>query len=264
MNYSIKNRFPFRIGCTSYVYPDRIVPNVEKMSPVVDDIALVLYESAHAANIPGTAEIEELRRLARQFGVSYTVHFPIDLKAGSADAADRKRFLDTVLGIIDITSPLKPLGYALHLEGIERGAGQEQRKAWENRCEEICGGIAKRMNGRASSICVENLSYPQQWHEPLITRFGFGHCLDIGHLRLYEPGWRDLLAPCVQAAGIIHLHGVCDGKDHSSLREDNECDVGFTLETIRAARFCGCLTLEVFGADDTFSSLEVVSKLWHW
>ncbi len=34
----------FRLGSTSYVYPDDILPNVRKLMSSVDDIELVLFE----------------------------------------------------------------------------------------------------------------------------------------------------------------------------------------------------------------------------
>jgi len=38
-------RTPFRVGATSYVLPDHILPNVEYLAPMVDDVELVLFET---------------------------------------------------------------------------------------------------------------------------------------------------------------------------------------------------------------------------
>ncbi|MCU0508776.1 MAG: sugar phosphate isomerase/epimerase, partial [Anaerolineae bacterium] len=35
----------FRVGTTSYIVPDNILPNVEYLAPLVDDVELVLFET---------------------------------------------------------------------------------------------------------------------------------------------------------------------------------------------------------------------------
>jgi hypothetical protein len=84
-----KIKWPFRLGCTSYVYPADILPNAEKTAPLFDDIEIVLFESVDAGNIPSLETVQRLSELSREHGTSYTVHLPIDKKAGSADAKER-------------------------------------------------------------------------------------------------------------------------------------------------------------------------------
>jgi hypothetical protein len=50
---------PFRIGTTSYIYPDDILPNVHRLKGKIDDIELVLFEANNAGNIP-LAEVVSL------------------------------------------------------------------------------------------------------------------------------------------------------------------------------------------------------------
>ena len=43
----------FRIGTTSYVIPDDILPNVEYLASRVDDVQLVLFETdEYGSNLP--------------------------------------------------------------------------------------------------------------------------------------------------------------------------------------------------------------------
>ncbi len=49
---SLKNRFPFRLGTTSYIIPADLMTNVRLLSPLVDDIELVLFEADDESNLP--------------------------------------------------------------------------------------------------------------------------------------------------------------------------------------------------------------------
>ncbi|MDD4302147.1 MAG: cobamide remodeling phosphodiesterase CbiR, partial [Sphaerochaeta sp.] len=100
-----------RIGTTSYIIPDDILPNVRYLADKVDDIELVLFESEEMSNLPDEKTIRELARLGESHGLSYTVHFPLDIYPGSADLDERMRFMRTVERIISLTEPLDPFGY---------------------------------------------------------------------------------------------------------------------------------------------------------
>ena len=50
----------FRLGSTSYVYPDDILPNVGKLATVVDDIELVLFKADdYGTNPTGTFSLPD-------------------------------------------------------------------------------------------------------------------------------------------------------------------------------------------------------------
>ena len=58
---------PFRVGATSYVIPDHILPNVEYLAPLVDDVELVLFETdEYGSNLPDTSVIERLLETRRR------------------------------------------------------------------------------------------------------------------------------------------------------------------------------------------------------
>ena len=52
----LKNRLPFRLGTTSYIIPDDILPNVTMLAPSIDDIELILFESDEISNYPGQSD----------------------------------------------------------------------------------------------------------------------------------------------------------------------------------------------------------------
>ncbi len=258
----IKNQFPFRLGCTSYVYPDDILPNVRKMAPIVDDIEIVLFESEEFSNLPDASVINELCELAKEYDLSYTVHFPIDKKAGSADPKERSSFFGGVEKIIALTGPLNPYGYILHLEGITSESTENEIEQWQTACDDLCRKIAAIPNLVPQKICVENLFYPQKWHKDIVESNGFSFCSDIGHLWQAENNWQDILKECLPKTRIIHLHGVCDVGDHISLIKGKLDHIKKALVMLREECYTHVLSLEVFNEEDTFESLEMVGELW--
>ena len=94
--------FPFRLGTTSYIVPDDILPNARYLAGKVWDIELILFEVDDGPNnLPSPEVIDELSRIAQQHGLTYTVHLPLDLKLGeegpnappTPQAREKVRFL---------------------------------------------------------------------------------------------------------------------------------------------------------------------------
>lgn len=255
----VHRKHDFLLGCTSYVFPDEILPNVEQMAPVVDDIELVLFES-DVSNLPDAQTILLLAKLGKQNSCGYTVHFPIDKQAGSPDPDIRMAFAQQVLSIINLTKPLDPNAYILHLEGISQNPSIDQITMWREACHETCKKIVDGYNGDISRIAVETLSYPANLLEEFVKTYGFSYCLDFGHLFLNGSDLGDICEKYLDKTRVVHLHGVKGGKDHVSL-------AGSENKIIEAARchlqrFSGVVTLEVFNFNDTFTSLEVMDLLW--
>lgn len=267
-----KNIFPFRLGCTSYVYPDDILPNVRKMAPVVDDIEIVLFESEELSSFPNKETIIELAELSKEYDITYTIHFPTDLKAGSENIEERNKFINQVKRVINLTGPLDPYGFILHLEGIhlkgvhlkgvEPDALEQRKKKWRQACIEVCRNIAEIPQLDCMKVCVENLNYPVEWHIDLVEQYGFSLCLDIGHLWLYNVvNWSELLRKYLPKTRIIHLHGVSYGRDHISLKNSRLSDIEILFGIIGESNYKKVISLEVFNERDTFESLEVVREV---
>lgn len=257
---SAKGMLPFRLGCTSYVYPEDIVPNVEKMAKVVDDIELVLFESEDVSNLPDQSVILRLKELKDRYTITYTVHFPIDKKAGSADKRERNGLIDQVNKIIELTVPIDPCAYILHLEGIARSALYDEHMRWQKACDETCRAIASYSAVDTRKICIENLDYPMEWHADLVYTYGFSFCLDIGHLWKYDENWRDTVRAYIARTRTIHVHGVNEEKDHLSLAAHNEAQVEDAVSMI-AGKYNHVVTVEVFNEQDTFESMGLIAAL---
>lgn len=100
--------YPFRLGTTSYIIPDDILPNARYLAGKVRDIELILFEVDDGPNnLPSSEVIEELSRIAQQHDMTYTVHLPLDLKLGE-DGSEQDRSLVKAKRVIDCTRGLAP------------------------------------------------------------------------------------------------------------------------------------------------------------
>ena len=75
--------YPFRLGTTSYIIPDDILPNALYLAGKVRDIELILFEVDDGPNnLPSPEVIQALSKVAQDNDLTYTVHLPLDLKLG--------------------------------------------------------------------------------------------------------------------------------------------------------------------------------------
>ncbi|NIA08702.1 MAG: hypothetical protein GWP10_02765 [Nitrospiraceae bacterium] len=116
LSRSYKGLFPFRIATTSYIYPDYILPNVEMLAPYLDEIELIFFESDPEDGLPSRDDITSLAKIGQEQGIRYNVHLPIDIFLGDPDPGVRRYGIDIVKKIIDLTNPIDPSSYTLHLE----------------------------------------------------------------------------------------------------------------------------------------------------
>jgi sugar phosphate isomerase/epimerase len=252
---SYKGLFPFKIATTSYIYPDYILPNVRRLMPYLDEIELVLYESA---NLPTSNEIAALAEISKQHGLSYNVHLPIDIFLGDPNPSIRQHGRSVAREVVKLTKLLRPSTYTLHFslkspDGWDYADLDQWRRHLSKSMEEILSADVA-----ARQISIENLEYPFELAEEVIEDFDLSVCLDIGHLILYKRSVLDYAKRYLARTAMVHLHGVKDGRDHISL----EVLDGKQMETISSIlnTFRGTVSLEVFSFYDAATSLEVVER----
>ena len=248
----------FRVGTTSYVYPDAIVPNVERLAGRVEDVELVLFESGGVDALPDPAAIERLAALQARHGHSYTVHFAIDRAIGSGDPGEREAFLVHARRAIERTRPLRPFAFILHLAGIDAGARPREVDAWRARAG---AGIERLLEAGAAPerLAVENTEAPFEWSEPLVERYGLSVCLDVGHVWLHGEPVETVIPGRLPRTRVVHLHGERDGRDHLSLAAMDRERLRAALALLRG--FTGVLTIEVFSYEETASSIRCLGEL---
>ena len=251
----------FRIGTTSYIIPDDILPNVRFLAGQVQDVELVLFEVDDGPNnLPTPETIGALRDLAAGHDLSYTVHLPLDLRLAGPDG-EQHLSLVKAHKVIERTRMLDPWAYVLHLDGHEfmqkpASAGLETWQAQAARALELVGNWA----GGLERLAVENLdNYPPEFWSPVLERVPASRCIDIGHL------WKDGIDPIpfleqhIDRARVLHIHGT-GTRDHQSLARMSSAQLDAVLALLIRKAYRGVMTMEVFGEEDFRSSMQSVEE----
>ena len=247
---------PFRIGTTSYIYPDDILPNVHKLKGRVDDIELVLFEANNAGNIPTQKGLKELKRISSEWDLTYTVHLPLDINLGSGMDNKRKDSVEKVTVLIEYLSVLEPQAYILHLNLPKQA--EKNLGFWQSRVSESLKKIIKLQSTIPQNIAVENLSYPFSYIDTLVLENEFSICIDIGHLIGMGVNPMKLLKRYFCRTRVIHLHGVNGNKDHLSLKYLDGALIKRIIRFLKNNNYCGVLTIEVFSQTDFEESMGVL------
>ena len=248
-----------RLGCTSYVYPDGLVSNAERLAGVADDIELLVFEGADRAVLPTRDEVLLLARIAEEHGdgFSYTVHLPLDLDVCAAEGRFREFSLDRMEEIASLTEPLSPEGFVLHLPGGEDGGDGWTVAAL---------AAAERLSLLCAPLFVENLKYPFTRLEPVFADSKAMLCLDIGHALAAGDDWREIYGKFGQRTAAIHLYAPDKGSGrHLGLRNAPSGFVSGVTDTLLSSGYGGVLTIELFGEEEFFSSKEIVdAEMRNW
>lgn len=242
----------FRIGSTSYVYPDDILPNVRRLAPLVDDVELVLFEvDDYGTNLPDGALIAELQALAGANDLTFTVHLPLDLSFENASSFDKAR------RAIEATRDLDPYAFVMHLDGLVLvdHPSAETIAEWQVNAAQALAQVVG-WAGDPLRVCVENVeAWDPVYFRDLVLHCGASRCIDIGHFWLQKLDPLEHLTENLPRTRVIHLHGV-GSRDHQSLRNVPPEQLQLVVNALMRADYAGLVTLEVFGIDDFFSSLE--------
>jgi sugar phosphate isomerase/epimerase len=255
--------YPFRLGTTSYILPDDILPNARYLAGKVRDVELVLFEVDDGPNnLPSAEVVAELASLAQTADLTYTVHLPLDLRL-SAEGDTTHASMLKARRVIECTLGLDPWAYVLHLDGreIKHGAAEAIVSRWQDqtvRALEIVAGWA----GGAEKLVVENLeTYPLDFVLPVIERVPVARCVDIGHLWLDGHDPVPYLEEALPRTRVIHLHGLSE-RDHKSLAHMPSEKLSPVVAALSRSGYAGVLTLEVFGQDDFETSMAALAAAW--
>ncbi len=248
----------WRLGSTSYVHPDEILPNVEALAGQVEDVELILFESPEFANLPSPTVVDRLAELARANDMTYSIHLPIDRDLGDPDPAVRAAFTRQSIRVLDLLAPLPAPTVILHFQGVEANVSPARVRQWQDDISrELEVLLATGVDPRR--LCIENLRNPFEWNEPLVERFDLSVCVDVGHLWLQSRDAAEHFRKHSRRVRAIHLHGEHDGKDHISLARCDQMRLRAFVDAL--ADYDGLVSLEVFNFADTASSIEILKDI---
>ena len=249
---------PFRLGATSYIIPDDILPNVRYLAGKVHDVELILFEVDDGPNnLPSQEVVDELIHLADLYDLTYTVHLPLDLKlADDGSACDIS--LLKAQRVIHAVRRLNPWAYVLHLDGkdVRHTSDLNALRRWQDRAVRSLEIVAEWAGG-PEKLALENLEgYPPDFNQPVLDRIPVSRCVDVGHLWLDGVPVLPYLEKALPHTRVIHMHGIGE-RDHASLGHVSHSELdAISLKLV--ADYRGVLTLEVFSEADFLSSLEAL------
>ena len=256
---SYKSAYPFKLGTTSFIYPDDYIANVRMLGAYFDEIELLLFESTGIESLFSGPVIDELDRLATELKVEYDVHLPIDISISDQDTQNQRHALKTLNQIFERVSPLAPSTYCLHLPYNEADFESHSIKKWHAR---VRSNLEKLLDTGvdAGRITIENLNYPIDLIADIALELNFSICLDLGHLLYHGYDATDAFNRYFSKIPVMHLHGVEKNQDHVSLDRLSEKRFHPIMEILK--RFAGVVSLEVFSFDDLNASLKFLEQCW--
>lgn len=251
--------YPFRLGTTSYIIPDNLVPNARYLAGKVRDMELILFEVDDGPNnLPSPEVIDELLKIADEHDLTYTVHLPLDLKLGE-DGSEHDLSLVKAKRVIDCTCGLHPWAYVLHLDGksVRTSTDAKLIKRWQDQSVRALE-IVSEWVGDPGKLAVENLeTYPLDFIQPVLERIPTSRCVDIGHLWLDGHDPIPYLQSAMPQTRVIHIHGIAE-RDHYSLWYMPQEKVRAVWEELLRMEYKGVLTLEIFSEEDFISSIKLI------
>jgi sugar phosphate isomerase/epimerase len=251
-----KHAFPFSLACPSFVYPADYLDNIRHLSPFVDEIELLFFESRFKDSLPAPALIRELAQQARSGQITYNVHLPTDIYLGHRDVTVRQSAVDVLRQLIDRCAPLDPTTFTLHLN---RDPLEPDHRRWQARsAASLEAVLATGVSSRR--ISVENLDGEIEHVAPVIEGLDLSVCMDMGHLMTYEVDMKTFFDRWKERITIAHLHGVDCTSDHLPLDRLSSDRMVKVMEILR--QFNGVISLEVFSFQALNTSMAHLRDGW--
>ena len=247
--------YPWRLGATSCVLPADIMANVRHLAPLVDDVQLLFFESAAKSLLPQPLDVQVLQDLAEQHGLSYTVHLPTDLALGATARDARQEGIAEILRLMAQLAPLAPQSFDLHLVREP----DLPDAAWLDNLATSLQELSAALGEEKRLVGVENIEYPFGLVASLVAEYGFGVCLDLGHLVHYGHDLEEGLA-LLSRVRHLHYHGVREGMDHQGLHDAEQA--GMLGKRLAEVGYAGVVTLEMYSLEKLQGSLALLNEAW--
>ncbi|MGZ0655157.1 cobamide remodeling phosphodiesterase CbiR [Coraliomargarita sp. W4R53] len=202
--------YPFRLGTTSFILAADYLPNIRFLADKVEDIALLFFEPLESVK-PDWIDAALVIREARD--LSFSVHLPADVKLAALNEATRIEAVRACVEVIEVLAPLAPVAYVCHANSDIPGAMSAEALEQLARSLKALGAAC----GDPTRICVENVDLPHDCLRPALDAAGVSICYDVGHALMAGQNVLHDLETWLPRCGVLHLHGVRDGRDHHTL-----------------------------------------------
>ena len=256
---SYKGAYPFKIGTTSFIYPDDYIPNVKMLGPYIDEVELLLFESQAKDVLPSHEVISELGRLAIELELSYNVHLPTDVSVSDHDPSRQQQAVETIIRVVELVRPLNASALILHVPYCERSYDGKIVDNWRARVYQNLVKVKSAVE-KKDIIAVETLDYPFELIEDILLDLDMMICLDLGHLIVYEYDLKEVYSKHSFKTSVLHLHGVENDRDHVTLQRMPEEEFEKVLWILN--RFTGVVCIEVFSFENLDTSLRFLESHW--
>jgi sugar phosphate isomerase/epimerase len=269
---SASSKLPFDIGAPSMVYGEDLLKNARTLADVVDNVEIVLFHTPSLHNIPSVREIQELKKVAADKSVSFSVHLPCALEFASREKKKREKSLQLATDCINRMTEINPRHYILHIPftaptlipvpGLYFTADPQKKfTEWTQRTIDSLIEIQNRIS-RDNKILVENINYSPIFLIPFLQQELCELCLDLGHLMLGQENVLDRIKQFLDTTREIHIHGVKGYREHLSLSVLPKERVLKWMRYLAGNSYRGVITLEVFTPDDLESSMNVLLSVF--
>ena len=252
----------YRLGTTSYIVPDNIIPNARYLAGKVQDIQLILFQSDDIA-LPDSDDVKTLIDIAAPHDLNYSIHFPLDCVLG-ADEPLRTKSVNTSIEIINTTLALDPSVYIVHFNpdncDHQAHTPSDNLQRWHDNNRRSMEEIIAATNVPPEKFCIETLFYPLAMVDDIIDAMELSVCLDIGHIILSGASVEKHLDRYLQKVRSIHLHGTSGPKDHLDISHLDPATLDLILTRIDNLDIN--LTIEVFNEPDFLKSMEVLDEYY--
>ena len=255
----------FKLGTTSFIVPDHIIPNVKKLGPFFDEIELLVFESQPKEVLPSKRQIDDLVALSIEYDLTYNVHLPVDVSLSFGSINDQKKAVHTILEVLSLLKPLQATTHTLHLampSYIKAKACKDQQiKDWKNTLGHTLDVFLSQVDD-PKKISIETLDYPFSMIEDLIQERRLPICMDIGHGIKYGYNWIKIFEKYGARIPLVHLHGVDflshPFKDHQGLDKLPDEQLSQVISFLKA--YSGVVSLEVFNIENLTLSLNLLER----